>query len=257
MYFRNIANCAWRNLSSGMQSSFTVAFAAVLSRLRDWLQTTETALGRLAQNFVQTTDLSEVLGDSEYSIDNMLHESIEAELENHISKTEIQIFESVVKELGGYRDLLDDSTCLQHRLPAEIQTAAQRVLADAYKKVSLEAVIAKNNVGPEQLVKWLNEKIRQARPVVDDCGGSSRVMLGIPAFSNPSGLPEMFRRQFGLNVKAINGTRGSFVICFEAEDISLANVAYRLLQARPDAVELVKRIQSRNDIEWSSLNDLL
>lgn len=215
------------------------------------------SLCQLAQNFVKTTDLDEVLGESDYSIDKMLHESIEAELENHVSKTEIQIYETIVKELGDYRKMLDDSTCLQHRLPSEIKGAAQRVLADAYKKISLESVIAKNNVGPEQLVKWLNEKIREARPVVDDCGGSSRIMLGIPALSNPSGLPEMFQRQFGLNVKAINGTRGSFVICFEAENISLANVAYRLLQARPDAVELVKRIHTRNDIEWSTLNDLL
>ena len=214
------------------------------------------SLCKLVQNFVKATDLSEALGESNYSIDNMLHESIEAELENHVSKTEIQIYESVVRELGGYRKMLDDSTCLQHRLPSEIQSAAQRVLADAYKKISLESVIAKNNVGPEQLVKWLNEKIRHARPVIDDCGGSSRIMLGIPALTNPAGLPEMFQRQFGLNVKAINGTRGSLVICFEVENISLANVAYRLLRARPDAIELVKRIHTRNDIEWSTLNDL-
>ena len=229
----------------------------VSSRLRDWLPIIGISLGQLAQNFVQATDLSEVLGESEYSIDKMLHESIEAELENHICKTEIQIFESVVKELGGYREMLNDSTCLQHRMPAEIQTAAQRVLADAYKKISLETVIAKNNVGPEQLVKWLNEKIRQARPGVDDCGGSSRIMLGIPALSNPSGLPELFQRQFGLNVKAINGTRGSFVICFEAEDISLANVAYRSVAGSTGRGRIGQTNSTRNDIEWSTLNDLL
>ncbi len=184
-------------------------------------------------------------------------DSIESEIEEHVSKTEIQIFESLVKELGGYQELLDDATCLQHRLPGEIRTAAQRILADAYKKISLEEVIAKNGIGPEQMIKWLNEKIRAARPVVDDCGGSSRLMLGVPALSQSTALPEILKKHFSLNATSINGTRGSFVFCFETEDVSLANVAYRLLQARPDAVELVKRIQTRNDVEWSSLNDLL
>ena len=47
------------------------------------------------------------------------------------------------------------------------------------------------------------------------------------------------------------------MICFEGEEIALANVAFRLLEARPDAIELVKRIHTRNDVEWSTLDDLL
>ena len=62
---------------------------------------------------------------------------------------------------------------------------------------------------------------------------------------------------FHMKQKAINGTYGNFVICFECEDVSLASVAFRLLEDRPDAVELVKRLHTRNDIQWSTLADLL
>ena len=75
--------------------------------------------------------------------------------------------------------------------------------------------------------------------------------------SSKSLIPKLLEKQFSVKGCTINGTQGNFVLCFEGEDISLANVAYRLLEARPDAIELVKRIQTRNDIEWTTLDDLL
>jgi hypothetical protein len=198
---------------------------------------------------------SEPVGD--FSMDRLLSDSVEQAIEQHILKTELQVYESLVKERGGYLDILNEPSVLQNQLPVEIRLAAQRVLADAYKKVSLENVITKNNVGPEQLVKWLSERIREARPQVDDCGGASRLMIGIPALSGDSILPSILEKQFNAKSATIKGTQGNFVICFEGEDIALANVAFRLLEARPDAIELVKRIHTRNDVEWSTLDDLL
>ena len=115
-----------------------------------------------------------------------------------------------------------------------------------------------NNVRLEQLVKWLNEKIKQARPVIDDCGGASRILIGLPTLAtDESTLPELMKAQFAVPTIPINGTLGNVVICFECEDVSLASVAYRLLEARPDAIELVKRIHTRNDVTWTTLNDLM
>jgi serine/threonine protein kinase len=218
--------------------------------------------GNSLSTLMHEFEINSIIGDlpeddASINIDKILAESIETQLNDHVGLTEVLIYESVIKELGSYVEMLNDSTCLQHRMPGEIRMAAQKVLADAYKKISLEKLVEEHNVRPEQLVKWLNEKVNLARPVIDDCGGASRIMLGLPALSCKSALPELFQRQFNLNVKAINGTRGSFVVCFEGENVSLANVAYRLLQSRPDAIELVKRIHARNDVEWSTLNDLL
>ncbi len=215
-------------------------------------------LSNVAQRFSLENEMPEEIdSDLDFSLDQLLSDSVQQDIELHVDRAEIQIFESLATEFGGYVEMLNDSTCIKNRLPNEVAAAAQRVLADAYKKVSLEKVIARNNVGAEQVVKWLTDKVRQARPLVNDCGGASRILLGVPELSSGSILPELLSRQFNLNVKTINGTRGSFAICFEAEGVSLANVAYRLLQSRPDAVELVQRIQTRNDVNWSSLNDLL
>ena len=202
----------------------------------------------------QIEDAERMVG---FSMDRLLSDSIEQETQQHILKTELQVYESLIKERGGYLAILNEPSLFKTKLPAEIRFAAQQVLADAYRKVSLEKVIAKNNVGPEQLVKWLRERIREARPQVDDCGGASRLMIGLPELSGDSVLPKIFEQQFNLKACTIKGTQGNFVICFEGEDIALANVAYRLLEARPDAIELVKRIHTRNDIQWTTLDDLL
>lgn len=200
----------------------------------------------------------DMLGDdSGFDMEQLLAESIDSELESLVTRTEVQLHESLVRDAGGYEALLDSATSLQHRLPTELKSAAQRVLSDAYKKISLEKLIADHNIGLEQLVKWMTENIRMARPMVDDCGGASRVLLGLPALADESAMGEIIERQFGLKVKTIPGTCGTFAFCFEGEDLSLSNVAFRLLQDRPDAVELVKRMHTRTDVQWCSLNDLL
>ena len=94
--------------------------------------------------------------------------------------------------------------------------------------------------------------------MIDDCGGASRILIGLPILSTEeSTLPELMKVQFAVPTIPINGTLGNVVICFEGEDVSLASVAYRLLESRPDAIELVKRLHTRNDVNWSTLNDLL
>ena len=70
-------------------------------------------------------------------------------------------------------------------------------------------------------------------------------------------MEAMLAKQFDLDARVIRGTDGSFAFCFEGEEVGLANVAFRLLQEQPDALELVKRIQSRSDVQWTTLDDLL
>ena len=167
------------------------------------------------------------------------------------------VYENLIEARGGYVTSLNEPAVWQGQLSFEIRNQAQRVLSEAYKKVSLEKVIAQNNIEPERLVKWLNEKMLEAKPDVDDCGGGSRLLVGMPELTTDDSLEDLLQKQFDIQGSPIRGTHGNFVMCFEAEDLSLANVAYRLLQARPDAIELVKRIHTRNDVDWTTLDDLL
>ena len=217
----------------------------------------KTHLQLVASQFPKDTTLPEIESEDGFNMDYLMNQSVHANLEQQIERTEIQVYESLISDRGGYLESLNESSIWQQRLPIEIRKSAQRVLADAYQKLCLDDIVVNSKVKPEQLIRWLNEKLAAARPEINNCGGAMRLMLGLPTFSQCSHVAELVESHFHMKQKSINGTYGNFVLTFECEDVSLASVAFRLLEDRPDAIELVKRIHTRSDIQWSSLSDLL
>ncbi len=217
----------------------------------------KTHLQLVASQFPKETTLPEIESEDGFNMDFLMNQSVHANLEEQIERTEIQVYESLIRDRGGFLESLNESSVWQHRLPSEIREASQRVLADAYQKLCLDDIIVNCKVKPEQLIRWLNEKLAAARPEINNCGGAMRLMLGLPTFSQCNHVAELVESHFHMKQKSINGTYGNFVLVFECEDVSLASVAFRLLEDRPDAIELVKRIHTRGDVQWSSLSDLL
>ena len=193
----------------------------------------------------------------EFCMETLLRDSIQQQSHQHALETEALVYEALISDYGGYTNALESATLWQSRLQAEISKQAQRVLAVAYKKLSLDQVLAAHNVPPELLVKWVNDQMQQSSPRINDCGGGTRLLIGMPSLSEDNSLETVLAKQFELEACTIRGTDGSFAFCLEGEGIGLANVAFRLLQERPDVLELVKRIQTRSDIEWKTLDDLL
>lgn len=217
----------------------------------------KTHLQLIASQFPKESTLPQLESEDGFNMDFLMNQSIHANLEQQIERTQVQVYESLIRDRGGYIESLNESSVWQHRLPGEIREAAQRVLADAYQKLCLDDIVVNCKVKPEQLIRWLNEKLTAARPEINNCGGAMRLMLALPTFSQSSHVAELIESHFHMKQKSINGTYGNFVLTFECEDVSLASVAFRLLEDRPDAIELVKRIHTRSDIEWTSLADLL
>ena len=124
----------------------------------------------VSRDFEVNDEIQDTEIDEGFSLDTLLTESVSLKINDHISRTEVQVYESLVKERGGFLKLLNEPSVWQNQLPAQVRIAAQRVLADAYKKISLDQVITDNSIEPERLAKWLNEKMLDARPLVDDCG---------------------------------------------------------------------------------------
>ncbi len=174
-----------------------------------------------------------------------------------VERMEIQIFEELVRGKGSFLDLLQETFAVEQALPAKIREIAIQVVTDAYKKISVDQVIEKNQISPQQVLGWLDEQLKQAFPEVNHCGGGVRLLAGFPQHAEESKLPKQIEEQFGIRAASVGGTSGDFVLCYEGEDVSLASVAFRLLESRPDAADLSKRIHCRKDVDWSTLDDLL
>lgn len=182
---------------------------------------------------------------------------VESSIRQLSEKSELQVFNSIIETAGTFSDALADMSYWRYQLPMEIRSASQGVLRQMYESLSIDEVVAENNVPPEELVHWLNTRVLEARPRVSDCGGEMRLMVGLPALAEHPDTENVVKSNLKLESCILKGTTGTLVVCFEGEDISFASVAFRLLAQRPDAVELVKRIRTRNDIDWTTLDDLL
>lgn len=238
-------------------TSYYRTVARELESTREMVNKFKTKLEKIQVDFESFEEVDEVETTDEFNMNQIFSENINRDLDQQILKTELQVYQSLIRDWGDYVSVFNDASLMRSQLPQQIRSSAQQVLTNAYKKVSLDDVVQKENIGPEQLVKWTKDRIREARPKVDDCGGTCRLMVGMPALSGESMLPKILESKFKLKNCAVNGTQGNFVLCFEGEDVPLANVAFRLLESQPDAPELVRRINTRNDIDWSTLDELL
>jgi len=187
----------------------------------------------------------------------LLAQQIESQLDKMAEQAERSVYHSLIDPEGGFQHVMTDYSIIRYNLPSQMRAAAQQVICHFNGTLSVEDMIRENDIAPEQLFQWMTALINEAKPVVDDCGGQMSLLVGQPTHSGESQLPKLIESKCQLKNAAINGTDGKITICFEAEDLSLAAVAFRLLTKRPDAVELVKRIHTRDDVNWTSLDDLL
>jgi hypothetical protein len=50
---------------------------------------------------------------------------------------------------------------------------------------------------------------------------------------------------------------GDFILCYEAEQISLTQTAVTIIDGRADYAEAAARLHTRTDIAWTALPDLV
>ena len=227
------------------------ALSESLTRYRERIES-------ISSQFLPGDDMAHLFEEDErLDMDTLLNDHVERGLNAMITTTEKRFLQPHCESGGGFVRLLDLPELQDDQLVEEIRATAQQVVGETYRKISLEEVIVQNNIEPERLVKWLNEMMVEATPGINDCGGVSRILIGLPELSDDQCLAQLLERQFSIRGCPIRGTQGNLVVCFETESLGFAEVAFRLLRCRPDAIELVKRIHSRNDVDWTTLDDLL
>ncbi|MEM9409772.1 MAG: tubulin-like doman-containing protein [Planctomycetota bacterium] len=191
------------------------------------------------------------------TIQQMLVDSVNEDREDLVLQVEKIVLDGIRANGESVLEVLSDSVNWQQNLPTSIIDASQSVLSNAFKKVSIDDVIAKSDIQPAAVKSWLNEQLNDATPFVTDCGGEATLLLGQPQYTSESKMPQVISECFDLKPREIKGTTGDFVLCFEVDRVLLANLAFSILKDSPEATEIVKRIQSRTDIDWTTLEDLM
>ena len=158
---------------------------------------------------------------------------------------------------GGFLGLMDNGVAWQKTVPETIRNVARSVLWREFSRLDVDEILQANRVSESDTKRWLNKLLNASLPFVSDCGGAAALMFACPRHAQSTNLTEFIDENFDIPGTGIAATSGNVAICFEGEGILLANFAFSILKDAPEATELARRIYSRDDIKWTTMEDLM
>jgi hypothetical protein len=120
------------------------------------------------------------------------------------------------------------------------------------KEISIAPVVLDASLTAERQAERLRACVDAARPRLTDCGGSQHLLAIVPKNSAGSALHDAVS-QLDPPATLVNDSDADLVFCYEVQDLSLSNVAARLIENRSDFVQIAARLHTRMDVAWSGL----
>ena len=197
---------------------------------------------------------------SKVDVQKMLVDHVKSRHHNMVKLAQQIVVRSINSEdpsCKGLLDLMQKGVAWQKRIPESIRQVAEAVMWCEFKQLSVDHILDSKNVSERDTKSWLSHLLNSAIPFVADCGGAATLLFAFPRFADESNLPELINSAFDVQALGMPATFGNVLMCFEAEGILLANFAFSILKDAPEAAELARRIQTRDDIKWTTMEDLM
>jgi hypothetical protein len=145
-----------------------------------------------------------------------------------------------------------DLAVLCQKLPAELLAAAGRLVERSVADINLPAMLLPKTPSAPS-VELLRRLLGAATPKIAAAGGDLRTMLLVPDRSLHENVPALLTKVQNPSPTLVVDADPNVACCCEADNISLAHVAARLVAARPVCVEAASRLHTRSDIVWTTL----
>lgn len=245
------------------------------------LRSTEKTLSRVAHQYSElTASKLELFGTSLKNIFTVLKKRENATAKSPdtvFARHEVELTQQVIKQLSmKWRELLRqadhnlqtqiadvlhqgsfDADSDQHLLSSVLRSVKAAV-QDAQRAIDYDRTVKEAKFDDEQLTEWLKPQLDLAFPtILNECSGATRLILAVPERSNSNVINEHIAEHCDEQPFVVSCTNGGVALCFEAEQIHLANIANRMINKQPDALELVERLHTRIDVEWTPLSEII
>ncbi len=172
-----------------------------------------------------------------------------------VKKLESQVHKVFFQGMGGLRAIASNHVNNAAHLANAITIESRRLVAASFSGLNFDVVL--DTAVPDQklLANRVKQQLTAASPRLMESGGTIRLLLAVPPATSGRRLADVAESLFSTPT-VIHGSHGEVAFCFEGEDVSLENLALRLLEENPEATEYIERIASRLDVEWSPLTGL-
>lgn len=175
-----------------------------------------------------------------------------------VQATELRFYTNAVQPLGSYRELLVTEPVNYDSLLHELSLYAQSEVVSFAKSLDIDVLAnVSSNRNSLELSDQIGLLLESANPMLDQCGGTSRLVVAIPERSPGDTIAGAIEDFSMVKIQSVRATSGALVLIQETEDVEIPTITRRLVEKLPDCLEIAKRIRTRSDIEWSPIETIL
>jgi len=231
-----------------------------VSSTQDELMDLERELRHLATQFDTSRTLDHNADDQHDALDD-LAESIGQVLVDNVeqlaNQLQCKLRDEVMQLVGGLHGLLMQSSDKRNKLPALMRGVARVTVVGILKQLDASDILFHDGEAPRTEVEKLAECLDAARPRLLACGGAKRLLVVLPKGSSQARPIEILHHEMNETPSVVENCEGDFILCYEAEQVSLTQAAVSFIDGRSDLAEAALRLHTRNDVNWSHLPDLV
>ncbi len=231
-----------------------------LASAQDELMDMERELRHLASQFDTSRTLDAISGNESTNVEDLTR-SVGQVLVDNIDRLtgqlEPKFRAEIIEKAGGLRRLVMQGGNERNRLPAGMRGVARVTVVSIMKQLDVADVLFQDEDAQQNEVATMAECLAAAKPRILACGGAKRLLLMLPKGSTQVRPIEILHQEMHEIPSVVENCDGDFILCYEVEQISLTQAAVSLIEERRDLAEAASRLQTRTDVSWSSLPDLV
>ena len=153
--------------------------------------------------------------------------------------------------------MLDQDTKGIDSLEQFIREVADGYIQQRIASTDVAAVFQQRLAEDPQFQATVQQAVKKIEPSILECGGSKRLIIGIPASSSRETLVSSFEQQLGISPNVVVTEESGIVVLCESQDTTIANVLGRLIEERPACAAMANRLHTRIDVDWPDLSESL
>jgi serine/threonine protein kinase len=232
--------------------------AAQLAKAGDQIADLQRELGRLAGEFAGESpwDAASVAGDTSV-FDEVLRavaDNLRLRMVELVQQVDARIQAEFLDPQGGLRGAFERSDAKRPTLVAALRGEARAMILKTLKESRIDQALLGTSAEAEQPLARLRSCLDAARPLLNRCGGSQRLVAIVPEPAAQSPLCEALARAADPPATVVRDGDADLVLCYEVQDLWPPYVAARLVGDRGDLVQIAARLHTRTDVPWNELS---
>jgi hypothetical protein len=252
-YQLRLSQVFMRSVAKTLRRIDEVHVAAAADQLRDLLRELE----MLASQFMAVPVLTppEADGAGGMTFVQYVRWAAQTALSHRSAEYVAQVEAELFGADGGLRTLLEANVGVNSTLTDSLRATSRSVIRRAIRDVNVaEVVLAATAQGIERGdANPLRQCVDMATPFVDKCGGAKRLLAIAPDTSRPEPIAASFDRYLEQPLNLVFDSGGDLVFCYDAEGLDLVDIAWSLIDERPDLLQVATRLHTRIDVDWSTI----